>query len=355
MSPKFKLGCAGGTFDHLHAGHKAFLKKGFQFNQKIIIGLTSEKFTQDKPLAEAVLSFKKRERELEKFLKRKNFLKRVRIVKIDSPFPSAIFNPQVESLLITEKTRENSQILNSKRIKKGLLPLELIQVPIVLDQEGNCLSSKRIRLGQIDRKGRSWAKRNLFKKIHLLPRQLRSGLRKPMGRLHLGSEKDLKKAAGKLKKVLKNSSPTFLIGVGDIVTLSLLKKGVIPHLSLIDFKVRRKKVYQDISEFGFSADTEVKSAVNQAGTLNPELFLAIKEAIEDRFRIKSGMTRNSELVIKVLGEEDLAVLPAILLAPLGSLVCYGQPKQGIVAILVTEKKKQEIRELVDKFHQKDEE
>ena len=49
--------------------------------------------------------------------------------------------------------------------------------------------------------------------------------------------------------------------------------------------------------------------------------------------------------IVVDGEEDLATLPAILYAPLGSVVIYGQPNEGSVLVNVTS----EMKLKIDKF------
>ncbi len=46
------------------------------------------------------------------------------------------------------------------------------------------------------------------------------------------------------------------------------------------------------------------------------------------------------------GEEDLATLPAILYAPLGSAVVYGQPNEGSVLVMVTPEKKKQIENLM---------
>ena len=41
-------------------------------------------------------------------------------------------------------------------------------------------------------------------------------------------------------------------------------------------------------------------------------------------------------MILVDGEEDLLALPAIFLAPINSLVLYGQPNQGFVLVKITD-------------------
>ena len=266
-------------------------------------------------------------------------------------------------MIITEKTRSNAEILNLKRKEKNLSPLKIINLPIVVNNQGECLSSEKIRLGQMDREGRVFVENKFFKKTYFLPQKVRPFLKKPLGELISGSEKDLQEAALKVKKGLKSFSPPFLITVGDIVTLSLVESGVVPNLMIVDFKVKRKEIYQDISELGLTPHLRVKEVKNIAGTLNSELFKVIKNSLSVilnsiqnlyRFRVKPGMTKNSQLVIRVLGEEDLAALPAVLLAPLNSLVCYGQPEEGIVIVKVTEKKKQEVKDLLYQFQEKDE-
>jgi hypothetical protein len=49
------------------------------------------------------------------------------------------------------------------------------------------------------------------------------------------------------------------------------------------------------------------------------------------------------------GEEDLAVLPAILLSPLSWVVIYGQPEEGLVYIPITQEIKLKSLKLLQKF------
>jgi len=62
--------------------------------------------------------------------------------------------------------------------------------------------------------------------------------------------------------------------------------------------------------------------------------------------------RGEKEVICVSGQEDLAVLPAILLAPMGSFVIYGQPGQGFVVVEVLEKTKLKTLLLLSRFRKK---
>ena len=51
--------------------------------------------------------------------------------------------------------------------------------------------------------------------------------------------------------------------------------------------------------------------------------------------------------VVVDGEEDLLTLVAVLYAPEGSFVVYGQPYQGIIVVKVTPEKKAEAKALLN--------
>jgi hypothetical protein len=78
---------------------------------------------------------------------------------------------------------------------------------------------------------------------------------------------------------------------------------------------------------------------NPAATLSKDLMDQIQTSLQGEEKIK----------IIVEGEEDLATLPAILYAPLGSAVVYGQPNEGSVLVDVTAEKKLHIEELMKRM------
>jgi len=60
-----------------------------------------------------------------------------------------------------------------------------------------------------------------------------------------------------------------------------------------------------------------------------------------------ALSAGEPVMIEVDGEEDLAALPAIVAAPDGASVVYGQPGEGMVRVAVTPESRAEARELFE--------
>jgi uncharacterized protein (UPF0218 family) len=82
--------------------------------------------------------------------------------------------------------------------------------------------------------------------------------------------------------------------------------------------------------------------VNEPATINFLAWQAVAEAIE-----------KGDGTVVVNGEEDLLTLVAILVAPNGSIVAYGQPEVGIVLVRISTEKKSEIQALIDQMRKAD--
>jgi uncharacterized protein (UPF0218 family) len=159
-------------------------------------------------------------------------------------------------------------------------------------------------------------------------------MKRPLGTLYRGKGRDtVEKFIGEL------SSPTKLISVGDVTTFHLLEAGIIPDICIVDDRTKRKPVSSDVSARNRDKVYEEVSVDNPAGIITDELIRTLCEAFASEKLLR----------IFVRGEEDLATLPVILLAPLGSIVLYGQPDEGVVFVEVTGKKKEEIRALFEKL------
>ena len=77
---------------------------------------------------------------------------------------------------------------------------------------------------------------------------------------------------------------------------------------------------------------------NPAGTLTDELVRALAYAV-----------LHPPVTINVDGEEDLAVIPLIIAAPIGAIVLYGQPHKGVVMRTVNREAQQMAQHLFDHF------
>ena len=126
--------------------------------------------------------------------------------------------------------------------------------------------------------------------------------------------------------------------IGDITSASVLKAGLKPMLIIVDFGTRRgplPKGDRDLKRVQAYGD-RVVNVKNPAAVLTKDLWTAIKDAY-DRAARDGTSTR-----IEVDGEEDLASLPCLIMAPEGSVVTYGVPSKGMTVVTTGK----DIRELV---------
>lgn len=145
-------------------------------------------------------------------------------------------------------------------------------------------------------------------------------------------------SAAEAVKHIEKKNPAKIVSVGDAASYSLLSAGVLPDMIIVDNKERRLPFTKNISFSG----KELKT-INEPGTISSGLWATVQK----------GMQTSGKVKISVAGEEDLAVLPAVIMAPLGSVVLYGQPplggEGGLVLVEVTREKKAHALRLLEKL------
>ena len=171
-------------------------------------------------------------------------------------------------------------------------------------------------------------------KLLVLPEDLRSELKNPLGKLYKGNGVECIKAMASELKAAKK-----IAAVGDMTAFYLLEASITPDLAIVDNKTKRMPAPDHVKRSLEHDSYKTIEVMNPAATLNPELIELIKDSLAGKKRIK----------IVVDGEEDLATLPVILYAPLGSAVVYGQPNEGSVLIEVTLEKKEQIKDLMGRM------
>jgi len=171
-------------------------------------------------------------------------------------------------------------------------------------------------------------------KRYCLPVELRDELRKLHGELYLGDGIETTK---NIIKDLKNCIK--IITVGDIVTFNLLNAGIVPDLSFVDNRTKRSPVSEKITQGTKHGHFRTITVESPPGIITEELMQEIQTSMES----------DKPIQIVVKGEEDLAALPAIAMAPVSSVIIYGLPDKGAVIVRVTEDKKKEIQSLLDRM------
>ncbi|MFX1378949.1 MAG: pantetheine-phosphate adenylyltransferase [Promethearchaeota archaeon] len=137
----------GGTFDHLHEGHKYLLKTALSLAEFVEIGLTSQDLLKNKQYASELEDYVIRKENLKTFIKSIADLSRVNIVEIQNwaDMDKYAQDPEYEGLIVSQETYENALKLNENREKKGLNPLVLIVIPILKNKDNIKISSTSIR------------------------------------------------------------------------------------------------------------------------------------------------------------------------------------------------------------------
>ena len=190
----------GGTFDHLHAGHKLLLtatalvlepdaKPSAVDNRCITIGITGDELLKSKQFAEILEPWEQRQLMVRDFLcavidlnkledtvqesqrldetgpngkavhhKLKSGLM-IKCVQISDPYGPTITDPSITALVISGETRAGGKAVNDKRQEKDWPPLEVFEVDVLdtqaeheVDKEGSGEFHSKISSTEIRRR-----------------------------------------------------------------------------------------------------------------------------------------------------------------------------------------------------------
>jgi phosphopantetheine adenylyltransferase len=167
----------GGTFDHLHAGHKLLLtatalllqppNKTSTESRRLIVGITGDELLKNKKYTEYLKSWKQRQEDVVDFLlsilyftrsakeetvqtlsfddpnpngraihiKLKPSLITIECVEIQDPFGPTITDENITALVVSGETRSGGQAVNEKRLEKGWKALEVFEIDVLNSQE----------------------------------------------------------------------------------------------------------------------------------------------------------------------------------------------------------------------------
>ncbi len=145
-------------------------------------------------------------------------------------------------------------------------------------------------------------------------------LRKPYGRLF----RDMESALG-------YAGSADIFSVGDRVSHDLTSSGVKPRIAAFDGKIMRKPSGKKITMEGRTVRCR-----NRTGYLERDMWLAVQEALSGR----------GSVLLSVEGEEDMAVLPLMLMGPEGACIIYGLFDRGVCVVRVDRRARETARAIL---------
>ncbi len=305
MRTKFAIAGLGGTFDRLHDGHKGFLKFAAEMADYLIIGVADERLSLHKGFAEMIEPRYVRTRGVKRFCNDNHIAHE--IVELNDPYgPTIDPETRIETLIVTEETAKGADKINEIRGSMGLAPLPVHIYSMQKDERGQTISSSNIRAGEISRSGIYFAG------------LIDSGLK-----INEDQREFFSRLQGKLIKEPTLASNRICI-VGDSALENFLSHHWEYDLAIFDKRTKRGNFTSPYIE----KLTVDQTTSNQPGEISAELTALLKSW-------KPGAFKN----LLIDGEEDLATVALALTLPLESVIYYGQPKQGLVELVVTEKVK----------------
>ena len=163
--------------------------------------------------------------------------------------------------------------------------------------------------------------------MYLLKPEMASELKNTNDKIYLKSPEFLKKTE-------------YIITVGDICTIKIFEQIREPDLAIVDLKTKRNTLLDSeqlkiMNKIGYN-NIEVR---NPAGTISKALWKAIE----------SSLSKEKSSKITVKGEEDLAALAVISMAPEEAKVIYGMPDRGMVVVDVNQQSKKRANDFLKRM------
>lgn len=308
----------GGTFDHLHIGHRAFFTFAFEHAEHVVIGVTLSELTHHKSYASTVEQYEVRVQEIQSFFEEQHYGERYTIIPLSDVYGTTLTDATIEAVFVTPMTEHGAKKINEQRQKMELSPLPIHICKMVKDEDGEYVSSSRIREGCIDREGCVY-RNTLSHDLYINEKQ--KTLIRNIPSQSIFSE-DL---------IYENwrTVPAAVV-VGDATTQTFLKQNIPFSVAYVDGFTKHEHI-------SLPAHVKTLPFAHPAGILQQKTL----------DHVRAHATSKQE-IYAVDGEEDLIALEAILALPLGSIIVFGNPfpPEGIGIFTVNESLKNNVKDFI---------
>lgn len=142
----------GGTFDHVHKGHRALISRAFEKGRKVYVGVTSDEFLRASG-KKVSRDYTERRARLISYIDSRYPGRDYEVTKLEKSFGPGMFTSGIEAIAVSTETAPRVAAANEARRKLGLTDLKIEIVPMVMAEDKDRISSTRIRSGEIDSDG----------------------------------------------------------------------------------------------------------------------------------------------------------------------------------------------------------
>lgn len=140
--------CVGGTFNILHKGHKQLLSLALKLagtDGMVFIGLATGELLKKKKKCQ---SFNERKDQIIKFLSNQPDHPTVIIEPITDMFGPTL-KQEFDGIVVSHETLSNARLINEERKNRGLSLMKIVEIPLVVANDGKPISTSRIQDGKI--------------------------------------------------------------------------------------------------------------------------------------------------------------------------------------------------------------
>ncbi|KAG8862021.1 hypothetical protein FRB96_002464 [Tulasnella sp. 330] len=131
-STTYPVVALGGTFDHLHPGHKILLSmSAWIASSKVVIGVTDDKLLVNKSNHEVLEPLSYRMEQVRRFMTSFKPSLEYEIVPIEDVYGPTGWDPDIQALVVSKETQTGADSISDRRMEKSLSPLEVFVIEVI--------------------------------------------------------------------------------------------------------------------------------------------------------------------------------------------------------------------------------
>ncbi|CUM55546.1 uncharacterized protein AC631_02566 [Debaryomyces fabryi] len=136
---EYDVTAVGGTFDHLHDGHKILLSLAvFLTCKTVIIGITGPKLLINKKYSEVLESYETRQLRVVAYLQKVlNYAITFEIFQINDVCGPTGYIKNIDALVVSEESSKGGDFVNKTRREKAYPELDVIVINVIGDENSN--------------------------------------------------------------------------------------------------------------------------------------------------------------------------------------------------------------------------